>query len=170
LTCAEPLPSATGGRWSKVGSGRGGRSAVPWTRRSAQTARFTGSSTTAAAGNPDQPGRIVGPGRCGPESFSNHIDLPLGTGPLLTGSAKKDALRRCITTRAIGTCECVVISLNTLISRRCKRKFAAPAVFLKKCRASTHPRPRSAAWRPTRQPSAPSNRPRIDDRVGIVAL
>jgi hypothetical protein len=59
-----------------------GRSAVPWTRRSAQTARFTGSSATAAAGNPDHPGCIVGPGRCGPASFSNHIDLPLGTGPL----------------------------------------------------------------------------------------
>src|SRR6185312_4272262 len=57
--------------------------------------------------------------------------------PTLTGSAKKDALRRCITTRAIGTCECVVISLDTLISRRCKRKFAAPWVFLKKCHPSS---------------------------------
>src|SRR6185437_6668008 len=74
-------PPRSEGGWSKVGSGQGRRSAVPWTRRSAQTARFTGSSTTAAAGDPDKPGRIVRPGRCGPESYSNHIDLPLGTGP-----------------------------------------------------------------------------------------
>src|SRR6202035_2219394 len=67
-----------------------------------------------------------------------------------TGSAKKDALRRCITTRAIGTCECVVISLDTLISRRCKRKLATPRFFLKKCKACSQ--------RPSRAPAALSCR------------
>ncbi|CCC98553.1 protein of unknown function [Azospirillum baldaniorum] len=33
-----------------------------------------------------------------PAVESQHAYLPLGTGPLMTGSAKKDAVRRCITT------------------------------------------------------------------------
>ena len=77
-----------------------GRSAAPKIRRSGQTTRIAGGGPAAAAtGDADQARGDVGPGRDGPVSESNHNRHSL-SGPVHeTGSAKKDALRRCITTK-----------------------------------------------------------------------
>ena len=66
---------------------------------SAQTAWIDGPAAPPAQAGAAEDG--VRAGRYGPDRDCNHIDLPLGTGPIGKWpgrTAKKDALRRCITT------------------------------------------------------------------------
>jgi hypothetical protein len=99
-------------------------------RGSTQTTRFDGSAATATAGNPVQPVSGFSPGRCGPASDSNHIDLPLGTRSTTTGSSKKDALRRCITTMGHRHVRISVAgSINKRYFERCKYFFGLSATF-----------------------------------------